>query len=720
MANIAGAPHTAQLHAIALAEQGFRVFPVRPGDKLPLKKGWQSAATNDPIAAAREFDGLGANIGIATGAGLVVIDVDCKSDKPGLQSLHDLQTEFGRLPQTRIARTPTGGLHLYFRYDPAVFSAGLRVNARPGIDSRGDGGYVVAPPSLTQNGEYSWTDERPIAQAPEWLMRLLAPKPTNETPASRKGDFFSDSDPVILEALRFLHLAEPAVEGAGGDHHTFTIAARLRDMGITRETALLLLETAFNPRCSPPWESDELATKVANAYAYATNAAGAHAPDAVFAEDETAQRAREAMRVKANLRAEEAFKALRPKPITQFAPESLPARQWALDRLAILGKLTVLISPGGVGKSTWSILAAAAVATGREDLLAAKPFPHLDQKPHAAWIFNNEDDEEELLRRTYAMMSLHNIKPEDMADGHGKPRLYLNSGEQRPLMIAHKAKAGDASIIVPKDANAVAAHLVANDIKLWVVDPFVETHGADENDNVEINAVARIYRQIAQMAQCAIILVHHTRKHPAASADTAIGDADSGRGAGALMNAARVGLTLYSMTADDAKKLGVGESERWKYVRLDDAKANLTVRRTGLDAANWFERVSVELPAAGGVVEHVGALRPWQWAASLGSPDAQGRGDDLFDLAVALALDGLGGAALVGDVAESLRAREQFADKSADALRKKIERKYYIPVILEDGRSIGFRRDKNTDYPTGKTRGGRALTLEIREFALFG
>lgn len=681
-----------------LLEKGFRIFPVQPNSKEPTLKGWQTHATNDPDSVESLFDNYPlANVGIATGDGLLVVDVDTKRGKSGLASLDAVQSEHGPLPDTLKARTPTGGIHLYFRYDHHAFELGNRANIRDGLDARGRGGYVLAPPSTISGAPYHWTNNTPIADAPPWLIALVGRR---ELKQSQPQSLITHADtaPNVLTALRFLQNHPPAVEGAGGDHHTFVTASKLKDFGISADLALELMFTVWNPTCSPPWDHDELAVKVENAFKYSENPLGSHTPEAVLPEDETTRRAREQTRIKAETRAKEAFAALRPSPILELNPQALPSRKWIIPKIALEQRLTVLISPGGVGKSTFTINAALAVATGRKDILDI-PI----QRPAGAWIFNNEDDQDELLRRTYAAMRLHNISPQDL-----NRRLFLNSGQNRPLTVARRVKAGDASIITPADADAFTGHLIANDIKLAVIDPFIETHDADENDNGQIAAVARIYRQIAQYAQCAVILVHHTRKHPSASPDTAVGDADSGRGAGALMNVARVGLTLYGMSAEAAKRLRVPENERWRYVRLDDAKQNLSVKKEGVEYAQWFEKVGVDLETSeDGVSEQVGALRPWARKEFLGDVDS----DERFTLAVREALKSCGGLSHLRQLGEGVRLDPLYSRETPDSIRKRIERRFAEPFYFNDGFAIEIVRD-------GKAKDRRALSLQLWDSGL--
>jgi putative DNA primase/helicase len=126
--------------------------------KHPRISGGCKAASNDPEVVHHWWSTWpDANIGIATGreAGIFVLDVDEKSGGPA--SLAELEARHGPLPATLRSTTGGGGFHLYFRYpaDGRIPNSTSRVG--PGLDVRGDGGYVVAPPSLHKSGRrYQW------------------------------------------------------------------------------------------------------------------------------------------------------------------------------------------------------------------------------------------------------------------------------------------------------------------------------------------------------------------------------------------------------------------------------------------------------------------------------------------------------------------------------------------------------------------------------------
>ena len=158
--------------ALTYAGRGVPVFPCEPGAKRPLTRNGHWDATTDWRAIERWWRRQPfANIGLPTGkkSGIVVLDVDV--DDGGLESLAKLEREGPPVPKTARARTGGGGIHVFFRYPG---STEIRNSARllgPGLDVRGEGGYVVVPPSRTQD-PYEWVDRSPLAEA-SWLIERL-------------------------------------------------------------------------------------------------------------------------------------------------------------------------------------------------------------------------------------------------------------------------------------------------------------------------------------------------------------------------------------------------------------------------------------------------------------------------------------------------------------------------------------------------------------------
>jgi hypothetical protein len=206
--------------ALALAACGLRVFPVgaatfndadRSNGKTPLLKGWPQRATSDAatITAWWGDEFIGANIGIATGAGsgITVVDLDHRPDegKDGPGQLAALEREYGDLPRTPASGRGLGG-HLYFAYVAGLPSIN---GALPGVDVKNDGGYVVAPPSLHRSGaRYRWVvelREQAPPPMPAWLAQALTPAAKAATPRVRsgaKGIVRDDKVDKLISAIR--------------------------------------------------------------------------------------------------------------------------------------------------------------------------------------------------------------------------------------------------------------------------------------------------------------------------------------------------------------------------------------------------------------------------------------------------------------------------------------------------------------------------------------
>lgn len=166
--------------AMELASSGLAVFPLHPRSKRPLTEHGFKDACIDPYKIDQWWNATpDANIGIATGSvsgGLVVVDVDVDfaNGKDGMKSLKSWEAAHGSLPSTLSATTGRGGKHLYFRSSQHFGNTANQVQC---IDVRGEGGYVVAPPSIHENGtEYAWNepfDANRIAEADDNTLSFL-------------------------------------------------------------------------------------------------------------------------------------------------------------------------------------------------------------------------------------------------------------------------------------------------------------------------------------------------------------------------------------------------------------------------------------------------------------------------------------------------------------------------------------------------------------------
>lgn len=142
-----------------------------PGKHPRTLRGLHDATTDPDQVRAWWTRWSDANVGVTTGATskLLVVDIDLPD---GPASLARLEADHGRLPATCQQRTGSGGRQLLFTHPGRTVAN--RTGLEPGIDIRGDGGYIVVPPSRHTSGErYRWVGHTPPAAAPAWLLTLL-------------------------------------------------------------------------------------------------------------------------------------------------------------------------------------------------------------------------------------------------------------------------------------------------------------------------------------------------------------------------------------------------------------------------------------------------------------------------------------------------------------------------------------------------------------------
>ena len=179
--------------ALTYARAGFRIFPVGQ-DKVPLVKAWPQVATTDEDQVRAWWTKWpNAMIGLPTGTanGLWVLDLDVDAGKgvDGNASFAALEAEHGTVDIEVVAITPRGGSHLFFRWDGSRPVRNTTSVIAPGIDTRGEGGFVVLAPSVREDGRaYAWLNEplgeADLTDAPEWLLDKPIPP---EPPAQAEG-----------------------------------------------------------------------------------------------------------------------------------------------------------------------------------------------------------------------------------------------------------------------------------------------------------------------------------------------------------------------------------------------------------------------------------------------------------------------------------------------------------------------------------------------------
>jgi putative DNA primase/helicase len=185
-------------------------------------RGLHDATTDEATIHGWWSQWPAANIAIATGAvsGLVVLDIDV--DKGGLDSVHAWERKFGALPETLTSQTGSGGQHHLFQYPG--FPVKNRVRIAPGIDVRGDNGYVVAPPSNhISGGSYSWATQGTITVAPDWLLNLFAAERESDQAIASNWKNWKYSQAALRDECEQVRQSEPGTRNDTLNRAAFNI-----------------------------------------------------------------------------------------------------------------------------------------------------------------------------------------------------------------------------------------------------------------------------------------------------------------------------------------------------------------------------------------------------------------------------------------------------------------------------------------------------------------
>lgn len=708
--------------------QGWPVFPCRShaeehvdqatgeiitlGEKTPLTPNGFKGATRFPRIIERWWsDWPDAAVGLPTGekTGFFALDIDNKpGGANGFDWLSEMEAEHGPLPDTARVTSPNGGLHIYFKY---VVGTRNRGALGAGVDIRSEGGYVLAAGSTMANGRsYKWeTDTREIADAPAWLLDLLLPK---SAPAHTQYSLSAATNNAYVDAAVDRELADLAGAPMGTRNNALNDAAfsigtivGAGALGEAEARALLqdvargwgrdwsrccktiengLKAGTQNPRHIPEpdfpahdntrlvditrmiqrgLEKGRLREQAAAVEADLTaredvSQDGADIPEQEAASVEEAQPANDNTPLSSPITAT-AFKWIDPK--------TLPRREFAYGSHFIRKYVSVTVSPGGLGKTSSSIAEAMAMVSGRA-LLGIKPPKRL-----RTWIFNAEDPRDEMERRIMAACIHYKLKPADL-EGH----LFLDSGREQELCVAIEDKRAGVRIQQPI-VEAVVEQIERNGIDVMIVDPFVSTHGVNENDNGAIDKVAKLWAQIADYTNCSIDIVHHLRK--VADREATVEDA---RGAVSLIGAARSVRVLNRMSEEQAGEAGVDKADRFGYFYTTYGKSNLTPLS---HKAEWRHLVSTPLGNGTGLAQpqdFAPVVTEWHW------PTAE-------DVA--------------GDLTEDQRA-SILAAVSASDYKKSPKAKNWV------GGAVAYAVGLDLDDNTQRKRAASLVTALMREGAL--
>ena len=353
---------------------------------------------------------------------------------------------------------------------------------------------------------------------------------------------------------------------------------------------------------------------------------------------------------------------------------NIPPRDWLVANLCLKKYITGLVAPGGTGKSSLALALGISVASNNDILqLGARQQANV-------LVINNEDSYDELRRRIAGITTQFGINPISLKD-----RLFYESGYEKKYMLSEMSDSGQKETAFASD---LIKYMLEKEIGLLIVDPFVSTHNAPENDNTAMDQVMSIYRKIAAKTGAAITLIHHTRKQQDTKGSSA-GNADIARGASALKDAVRVVATLTPMSTVEAKAITFDAQKQSRHFRLDFAKQNFSPACVN---AWWFRMESCLIDNG----EHVGVPVPVNLKPLFSNSVSKVKWSDL---SVAEALERIFGNAASRDwkpLLPQFMTDNQVASTSAYGAIELLSEDPNKPTIINNGNEdLGYWRRKS-------------------------
>ena len=502
--------------AVALAEEGFWVFPCKAGTKIPAIRGylekkmsveevarWWSGHPNDNIGMCPETNGL------------VVLDLD----------LYKTECNWDRdIPSTMMVRSASGGEHHYFE------DSGLRYPGKFGgydaVDIK-HRGVVVLPPSRFENGVYEWGNGEAAAELPGWFPTrapvAVDPMASALLSASRGSD-----------VQRLIEVVKQA-ENTLADREAWLAVG----LGLHFEAAGTQHEeearSAWIGWCRRWSGSDDADTLELEAIKMWDNAAP---PEEVLASGKRPMRGGTVMHYLRPAAPEIPAVDLSDGEYVaidgnQLLGTDLPDIDWLVDDMIPAGDLISIAGPSGVGKTRYIALLIACLLTGRTDLMGLPAA----NKPISTLYFANEEKGDDLQRRIKAAMHANGLVGGRTSWVRGK-----DAGRIRFLTQVEGMLAPNLELL-----DQIVGKVKRDEIELVIFDPFNTLGGEEENSAASVDQIISCFQYIAQHTGAAVMFIHHTPKDRSEAPDALSGDSNAWRGSGAIFSALDEGFTLFPL-----------------------------------------------------------------------------------------------------------------------------------------------------------------------------
>jgi len=528
------------------AARGWHVFPVPPGKKQSYKsaehsRGRKWGATLDAQEIAQDWiQWPNANVGIVTGpkSGLLVIEADTEAGHgvDGVSNLAALFEKHGPLPETIEALSPSGSWHIYFKWPEERDTRNSVGKVAPGVDVRGNGGMVLAPPSVKtgQDLPYRWKNQPgrfDLAECPEWLLDLC------EKLSERATSHIHTLPPIGCDASEVRELLSYIPADCGYDDWLSVLMGIHARYGGAQQGLGLADEWSAQGQKYVPGEVNQKWNSFnGHGVNWETVPALARQNGADLSEIARKHKAPTYMGMP-NMDFSN-FKTFTPDPVerqSQFFRASdldgidIPPREWLVKGLVPMNTVSSLYGDGGTGKSLVALQLAVAVASDTKWL-------RQDVRQGNALFISAEDDADELHRRMANVAGSLGLGLADLSN------LHMRSLAGEDALLAKLQKDGS------QEPTALFAEIdrytEETSPTVMILDTLADLFPGNENDRTQARQFIGLLRGLAIRHRCSVLLLAHP----------SLSGMNSGTGSGgntAWNNSVRSRLYLERVTIKD-------------------------------------------------------------------------------------------------------------------------------------------------------------------------
>ncbi len=482
--------------ALAYAARGWHVFPCLPRLKVPEKdsKGLHDATTDERRIRAWWSVNPNYNVAISTGpSNLLVVDVDPGGEAAWEDMLAcdpDLQAA---AEDCRRVRSPRGTLHYYFENPECLGTSGGRLHRD--IDTRGVGGYVLAPPSYVDDGKskggYVLESEGGKAFVPEYLAEKLRRRIDDSPPVVLPASDF-DAPEAISRAKAYLQgRVDAAAREHDTVHQTFETACVVLEMGVSPAKAFELMAAIWNPYRIEPWSDSDLRTKIKNAWTYGQETKGGKAErpiEETFAHFVAPATPTEELADEGAIELPERYTPM----FIEDAIATWKPPEWLIPGLMTTTGVGLLYGPPATLKTFLMLDLAASIATGH----GPNWWTDGDREPQTVLYLAGESPNGLVNARYSAWMQRHMIpglrQRSKLVVVPSVPPLEMTDYWRGIVQWVRKNKLKPVLVIVDTVARAMA--------------------GWDENSNKDIGKTTMKLESLSRELNAFVVGIHHTGK----------------------------------------------------------------------------------------------------------------------------------------------------------------------------------------------------------------